>query len=436
MNKHLPMTLAANALLFASALVAGEAMVPLHPAVPVEALSGAPEHISISLFDTPDDSSPLLIRHFSPDEWKASRNLDQGLPESGDIRFRMQLYTADEDGIQPGDTLWAEASMDGQPVGDRFEVQAIAPPPITKFTIEGEIETKGITGGIRFPDGSFQRKAANAVVPGTGLEASSAGGNTTLGVKIPLGLSADYASGTILTIENTGLSGQAIQARGFIGGNFTNNQNKSSAGLAVDDIGVTGSGDAAGGIFSAGDGQPDVVLAGRSDSAPGDDGVLASDPARPDSDLLIQTNDWLAIQLDADNSGNPTAGFSVERNGAKLFQMDKDGNLTYGGPGLSAFPRPAYDSGWVAVAKGANVTWNHNLGGNVDNYVVDMQCKGGPFGVHINNMNIGQFIYDVGTGFTIEGAYYWNLDGSKIELDRAFSDTSCSEIRIRIWKYN
>ncbi len=327
MNKHLPMILAANALLFASALAADEAMLPLRPAVPVEALSGAPERITIRLFDGPDDSNPFLIRHFSPDQWKASRKLDEALPESGDIRFQMQLYTADEEDIQPGDILWAEASVDGQPVGKRFRVQATTPP---KFTIEGDIEAQS-------------------------------------------------------------------------------------------------------GVFSAADGQPDVVLAGRSNSAAGDDGVLASDPARPDSDLLIQTNDWLAIQLDADNSGNPSAGFSVERNGTKLFQMDKDGNLTYGGPGLSAFPRPAYDSGWVAVAKGASVTWNHNLGGNVDDYVVDMQCKDNN---SINNKSIGSFVYDIGTGIRFDGAYYWSLDGSKIEVFREFDNTNCSQIRIRIWKYN
>ncbi len=34
---------------------------------------------------------------------------------------------------------------------------------------------------------------------------------------------------------------------------------------------------------------------------------------------------------------------------------------------------PAYDSGWVYLGQDEAKTLTHNLGGNVDNYVVDMQ---------------------------------------------------------------
>ena len=46
-----------------------------------------------------------------------------------------------------------------------------------------------------------------------------------------------------------------------------------------------------------------------------------------------------------------------------------------GPAGGAPYPRPAYDSGWQPIAKGGQVVLNHNLGGNRDNYVVDLQFK-------------------------------------------------------------
>ena len=49
---------------------------------------------------------------------------------------------------------------------------------------------------------------------------------------------------------------------------------------------------------------------------------------------------------------------------------------TIGPNGGAPFPRPAYDSGWVAISPGEQKRLTHNIGGNTDNYVVDMQFKG------------------------------------------------------------
>ena len=38
--------------------------------------------------------------------------------------------------------------------------------------------------------------------------------------------------------------------------------------------------------------------------------------------------------------------------------------------------RPAYDSGWVSVDQGGRADLEHDLGGNVDNYIVDLQFQG------------------------------------------------------------
>ncbi len=38
-------------------------------------------------------------------------------------------------------------------------------------------------------------------------------------------------------------------------------------------------------------------------------------------------------------------------------------------------PNPEYDSGWVAVYAGSSETLTHNLGGNIDDYVVDLTMR-------------------------------------------------------------
>jgi hypothetical protein len=93
------------------------------------------------------------------------------------------------------------------------------------------------------------------------------------------------------------------------------------------------------------------------------------------------------------------------------------------------FPRPAYDSGWVAVAQGSVVSLTHNIGGNLDNYVVDLQFKCNPllpFG--INNIGYG-LNGDI-------GAYYGELTTTSIKVYRAPADITADEIRVRIWVYN
>ena len=151
-------------LLHAATAVANPAIVSLQQDIAIESLSAMPWQIRVSLYRNEDDAKPVVQQLFSADDWQTDRNLDEGLPESGGIRFRMRIEADESDGIHPGDTLWAETRVDGQAMGERFQVQAVTPP---KFTIEGEIETRGATGGIRFPDNSFQ-DSASPLVSGTG----------------------------------------------------------------------------------------------------------------------------------------------------------------------------------------------------------------------------------------------------------------------------
>jgi hypothetical protein len=117
-------------------------------------------------------------------------------------------------------------------------------------------------------------------------------------------------------------------------------------------------------------------------------------------------------------------------------RLDVDGDLKVSGaykgdigPDNGApFPRPAYNSGWVSIAPG-DYTLTHNVGGNVDDYVVDMQFKNSA-GIH--NHHFGSDSYN-GSFF---GAHYRSLTTSSITVHRSVNDSGADQIRIRIWVYN
>jgi len=101
------------------------------------------------------------------------------------------------------------------------------------------------------------------------------------------------------------------------------------------------------------------------------------------------------------------------------------------------FPRPDFDTGWMMVTGCLRVS--HYLGGNPDNYVVDIQEKdvageagwASPGG--ISNMMIGG---DVRPGDIPDryGFYYCNLDDREISIC-SFSPYA-QRLRVRIWVYD
>jgi hypothetical protein len=75
------------------------------------------------------------------------------------------------------------------------------------------------------------------------------------------------------------------------------------------------------------------------------------------------------------------------------------------------------------------VNRTHNLGGDEDNYVVDLTCKNGGGG--INNWGVG------GDANSTEyyGAWWSDLSTSAITIHRWDDDTDCPSVRVRIWVY-
>ena len=93
------------------------------------------------------------------------------------------------------------------------------------------------------------------------------------------------------------------------------------------------------------------------------------------------------------------------------------------------FPRPAYDSGWVDIPKpGINLT--HNLGGNVDNYVVDLWFKYDVPGGMRHQQGFGGRLWD-----DSDGAYWDGLTMTSIGVRRMPADTVVGQARVRIWVY-
>jgi hypothetical protein len=254
-------------------------------------------------------------------------------------------------------------------------------------------------------------------------------------------ISDSLASDSILHIENWGSGGRGLRSYamatsganygvvgasrspGGYGGYFYNNNG--GVGLFGQSQLASGAGVRAQGTDSG----ADLVLGGNADTTSGDDGILVSDPEYVSSDIIIKANDTVRIDLDNDNNGED-ADFEI-RDGADtlIFDVDESGMVTYGGPGVFAFPRPAYDSGWVSVSAGSTEGLNHNLGGNADNYVVDLNCKHPGYGVH--NWGVGG---DVTSG-GFYGAFWLNLTNTDITVERATNDGECPQVRVRIWVY-
>ena len=135
--------------------------------------------------------------------------------------------------------------------------------------------------------------------------------------------------------------------------------------------------------------------------------------------LTVQSNGNVGIGTTAPDEKLTVEG-TINANGDLVVENGAfRGNV---GPNNGApFPRPAYDSGWIALDPGWQTSFPHNIGGNVDNYVVDVRAKNN-FGIH----NEG-----IGSNFG-----YRYLDSSSIAIWRGSLDTQCPYIRVRIWVAN
>jgi len=105
------------------------------------------------------------------------------------------------------------------------------------------------------------------------------------------------------------------------------------------------------------------------------------------------------------------------------------------GTTISGLVPPNYDSGWKAIGKGATLLLRHNLGGDVDKYVVDLQFK------HIGNREIHQINYggiifcDQYGKYHRRGGGWYGLNGKSIKVYLGEEEFGDVYMRVRIWIY-
>jgi len=100
-------------------------------------------------------------------------------------------------------------------------------------------------------------------------------------------------------------------------------------------------------------------------------------------------------------------------------------------------PTPTYDSGWVSISQNQAKTLAHNIGGNPDDYVVDMQYRSGSSGVNQRYFGGADFGAQPAPGASAndrEGAYWRSLSKSSVTVYCRPDDIYANEVRIRIWR--
>jgi len=101
-------------------------------------------------------------------------------------------------------------------------------------------------------------------------------------------------------------------------------------------------------------------------------------------------------------------------------------------------PSPDYDSGWISLVAGAAAkVLNHGLGGNADDYVVDMQYRmsdaNGVNQRYFGGTDFGATAFGGGHEDERVGLYWRSLNNASIALFRRAEDVYTPEARIRIW---
>ncbi len=116
------------------------------------------------------------------------------------------------------------------------------------------------------------------------------------------------------------------------------------------------------------------------------------------------------------------------------------GLLLVGGSALADSPPDAVSSGevggaasawsspWVSIAPGNSQVFHHNLGGNPDDYAVELMAWSSTIG--FNRANYG--------GLEVNGTWYgihWqHLTSNTIEVHRQDDDTDADLVRVRVWQ--
>jgi len=100
------------------------------------------------------------------------------------------------------------------------------------------------------------------------------------------------------------------------------------------------------------------------------------------------------------------------------------------GAAQMAVAASGWSSGWVAINQGETITLTHNLGGDVDDYAVELWFRDTDTGgIGINTFAYGGF-ENAGVW---QGAHWSNLTNTTINVYRFANDETADHIRLRVW---
>ncbi|HMO50581.1 MAG TPA: hypothetical protein PKE26_00455 [Kiritimatiellia bacterium] len=114
--------------------------------------------------------------------------------------------------------------------------------------------------------------------------------------------------------------------------------------------------------------------------------------------------------------------------------LEVHGSIRVTGQARGTFPRPDYDSGWQLIQKGETKVLTHNIGGSVDNYVVDILTRGST-GI-IRTRGAGGYVFIQNNEGNFNGYFLDALTPTTATVTRWADDTVVADVRVRIWRYN
>ncbi len=128
---------------------------------------------------------------------------------------------------------------------------------------------------------------------------------------------------------------------------------------------------------------------------------------------------------------------SLNNNTIALFRRAEDDYAAQARIRIWKMPRPDYDSGWVALTQNQARTLVHGLGGDIGDYLVDMQYRSGNSGVNQRYYGGADFGTNPAPGANPNdrvGAYWRTLTADTLTVYRRPDDIYAPEVRIRIWR--
>ncbi len=138
--------------------------------------------------------------------------------------------------------------------------------------------------------------------------------------------------------------------------------------------------------------------------------------------------------------GDERGNFGGEHVGAQVWQVDSSQIWIQRGADdewagqcrvrIWRAPVPDWDSGWVSLAAGMGQTLSHGLGGDSDDYVVDLMFR---TGATVHQRFVGKDQYDSASGFQHRGVAWSALGTTSVRIHRGADDVFCDETRVRIF---